>query len=492
MRSRFYSHILILVAVTMMAAAIGLAAVLSIQAENSLTVYLSRLEEIEQFRPQQRAIIRFQSDQIREALQSPGDTGVERLVDSMSRAVGREVIVVRNAEEVYVSRLLRSREVSVDVDSLGVLSATITDPATGSRIELDVNPLVSLEITPFSPDEVNRTDTAHIYTVPNYLLEQNQGEQVFLTRTTRTIFLISGVAAGIVTLLLAFALRRILRPILELTSAAVSVRDGRSPPHVAPAGAREVDGLVRAFNDMAQTIQETDETRRRFLEDVAHELRGPLANLQSQIEAMQDGLMQPDSQGLHSLHEETLLLGRLVNDLVELREVGAGTLALRAEQIDLRQLAQDTIATMSSAFQARGVRVELLPVSGTPVPRIQADAHRITQVLTNLLRNALLYTQSGGTVQVVVESARLAGRPMVRLTVQDDGAGVPEDELGRIFDRFYRTDRSRSRESGGSGLGLAISRSIVEAHGGRIHAEQRAPAGLRVVIELPADRETRQ
>jgi signal transduction histidine kinase len=484
-RSRFYARIMVLVAFVLVAAAVGLAAILSYQTQSSLVVYLSRLEELEQFRPQQRTIVRLQAEQLHSALREQDTDAITRIVDTIARSVGREVIVVRNVNEVYLSQLLSRRIVSVDVDPLGVLSATISDPATSSAVHLEVNPLLSIEITQFSPDETNRADLARVYTVPHNVLNTDRGEERLIARITRTVFVVSGCATGAVILLLALILHRILRPILELTQAADSVRNGSAPPHVQPNGPREVAGLVNAFNEMAEEIRATELARRRFLEDVAHELRGPLANLRSQVEAMEDGLMVADSDGLRSLHEEIMLMTRLVNDMEELRDIAVGTLPLSPAPTDPRQLVKDTAGAMASAFKARSIRLDLAPITQTP--GITVDVQRMSQVLTNVLRNALQYTPSGGRVTVATDLVRPSPQesPVVRFTVEDNGPGVPDESLDRIFDRFYRTDRSRSRASGGRGLGLTISRSLVEAHHGRIRAENRRPHGLRVVIEIP-------
>jgi signal transduction histidine kinase len=270
------------------------------------------------------------------------------------------------------------------------------------------------------------------------------------------------------------AYRRISRPVADLLGAADRLARGDYGVSVEPSGPRELRTLTRTFNDMATRLAATEEQRRRFLADVTHELRTPLAVLQSGIEAQVDGIHPRDDRHLASLLEETQTLGRLIDDLHTLALADAGRLTLHREPASAVALVEDAVAGHRPLAERRGVTVAAV-VDGE-VPELDVDPTRIRQVLANLLSNAVRHTPAGGMVTVGVAST--AGE--VRITVSDSGPGFPPDRLDHLFDRAGLPADAR-----GSGLGLSIARDLVEAHGGTIRAGNAPDGGAAVTVTLP-------
>jgi two-component system, OmpR family, sensor histidine kinase BaeS len=302
---------------------------------------------------------------------------------------------------------------------------------------------------------------------------------------TRAV-LVAGLTAGVVGLLLALLLvRQITRPLSSLNRASSRIAGGDLSVRVPVHGKDEVGELAATFNQMADSLETQEQLRRNLMADIAHELRTPLTGIQGTVEALQDGVFPVTPENLDAVHEQVLLLNRLVEDLRTLANAEAGQLPLDRQPLNLAELCQRQVL----AFQPRAAAAQIdltLQVAGDSAT-VWGDEQRLGQVLTNLLDNALRHTASGGAVQV-----QLAGRNGVaHLAVVDNGEGIDADDLPLLFDRFYRADHSRTRRSGGSGLGLAIARQLVQAHGGRIWAESPpvGQAGGSVFrIELPLSR----
>jgi signal transduction histidine kinase len=265
----------------------------------------------------------------------------------------------------------------------------------------------------------------------------------------------TALTAGIALLVTFLASGRVLRPVGELTAAARALQEGRLDVRVKPSGRDEISDLGRAFNDMAARLADTERQKHQLISDVAHELRSPVTNLRCALEAMQDNLMTSTPARIDSLHAETLLLQRLITDLLDLALADAGGLTLHCESVEVGQLAARVIATAEGAPPIRLTVDE-------EVPAVRADRDRLEQMLRNLLDNARRYTPPEGCIAVRV---RTEG-PWVSMIVEDNGRGIPAEHVPHVFDRFYRVDASRDRALGGAGLGLAIVRRLAVAHGG--------------------------
>jgi signal transduction histidine kinase len=270
--------------------------------------------------------------------------------------------------------------------------------------------------------------------------------------------------------------RRVVVPLDDLLAAAERIGQGEYTVRVEEKGPREVRSMARVLNKMAKRLDELDSRRRDLLADVTHELRTPLTVVQGNLEGMLDGVYPADEANLRSLLEETKLLSRLVEELRTLALAESGALQLRKEPVDLSLLVSETTAAFQAQADAAGIVLKVATASD--LPPLPLDGGRIRQVLSNLLANALRYTPEGGRVTV---SCQQSGESVL-LEVQDSGPGIPAEELPYIFDRFHK-----STDEGGMGLGLAIARHLVEAHGGRIHAESQPGQGTTMRVELPVE-----
>ena len=295
--------------------------------------------------------------------------------------------------------------------------------------------------------------------------------------------LISVVAAGIVTWVLT---RRFRRPLEQVTAAARELARGHYSTRVPAVGVgTELETLASAFNSMAARLEGVEDTRRRMLADLAHELRTPIATLSAYHEGLHDGVaaLGPDSRV--ALGEQTDRLARLADDIDDVSSAEEGRLGLRLEPHDVAALLRAAREAMRERYAECGVRlsVDLGGHAGTVSGlRVRADRARVGQVLANLLANALRHTPPGGLVTLAAH--RRDGE--VTLTVSDDGEGMTGEQLEHAFERFYRGDTARTREQGGSGIGLTISRAIVDAHGGSITAASAGPGrGSTFTVTLP-------
>lgn len=284
-----------------------------------------------------------------------------------------------------------------------------------------------------------------------------------------------GIAGGVV------ASRVLVAPITRLVNAAQSIGAGDLSARVQiPNSSQEIDDLAHSFNKMAADLQHAAELRNNLMADVSHELRTPLTVLEGNLRAALDHVYELDDEQIAGLYTQTRHLIHLVNELRELTLAEAAQLPLEQHAVDLGLLLQETVAVFTPLAEEKGVTLTVqMPAR---LPLIYADRLRIRQVLHNLLANALRHTPATGMVTVELGTE---GR-QVGLSVLDTGEGIAPQHVAHIFDRFYRTDPSRSRESGGSGLGLAIVKAIIEAHGGSVSATSAGPGkGSVFTFTLP-------
>jgi signal transduction histidine kinase len=339
-------------------------------------------------------------------------------------------------------------------------SATIDTSGAGSAaVTLDADGVIDLE--PFS---------ITLPGVPN---------QSFLGEVNNALLIAVGLA-GVCALALSILLARsIVRPVEQLTNAARSMSDGDLQQRVEVRSPHEIGVLADAFNSMADSRMQLEGLRRNLVNDVAHELRTPLANLQGYLEVLRDGLTEPTPEILGVLHEESLLLNGLVADLQELALAEAGQLPLMRAPVELHEPILNALDAIRPQAEAR----DLILDSNLPdlLPEVLVDTSRLSQILRNLLRNAVTHTPPGGRIDIRAST----GTNQVEIAVHDTGHGIEPEHLPFIFDRFYRADPARARDTGGSGLGLAVVKNLVEAHGGTITATSTINAGSTFIFTLP-------
>jgi two-component system sensor histidine kinase BaeS len=272
----------------------------------------------------------------------------------------------------------------------------------------------------------------------------------------------------------------LVRPVRRVADAARDLAAGRFQARV-PAGSHdELGDLARDFNAMAMMLERTEGARRQWMADISHELRTPLALLRAELEALQDGVRPLDAEAVASLQADVERLNRLVDDLYQLSMTDLGAMSYRKRNVAPAALLRDDVEALAPEFERHGLTVALRDMP-RPDLTLHADPDRLSQLFRNLLLNSLRYTDSGGRLEI-----RVSGdNDRFILDFQDSAPAVPRDEIGKLFDRFYRVEASRSREHGGAGLGLAICRNIVEAHGGSIEARPSPLGGLCIHVELP-------
>ncbi|MDA5533452.1 two-component system sensor histidine kinase BaeS [Yersinia mollaretii] len=349
------------------------------------------------------------------------------------------------------------------VDSQNNLLAGRTDrvPKETSRQAITVNNQVVGWVMSTPPEKLTRN--ADI----NFDLQQR--------RTSWMIVGLSTLLAAAVTWVLS---RGMLAPVKRLVEGTHRLAAGDFSTRVTVSSRDELGRLAQDFNQLASSLEKNEQMRRDFMADVSHELRTPLAVLRGELEALQDGVRQPTPESLISLQAEVGILTKLVNDLHQLSLSDHGALAYRKTQLDAVRLLQIAIASFHGRFQSKNITVTArLPEQAV----IFGDPDRLNQLFHNLLENSLRYTNEGGRLEI---NAQLDDDTLT-LHWQDSKPGLSDEQLQRIFERFYRTESSRNRASGGSGLGLAICHNIVEAHGGKISAAHSPLGGLRITVLFP-------
>jgi histidine kinase len=279
--------------------------------------------------------------------------------------------------------------------------------------------------------------------------------------------------AATVTAIIASLLisRQVVAPVQAMMAASRRIAEGHYEERVRVTGdismqeQDELGQLALSFNRMANQLERTETIRRQLIGDVAHELRTPLTTIKGYMEGLMDSLLPASAETYTQIYREADRLERLVNDLQELSRVEAGAYELHRKTTTVKALVDATIKRIDSQFQEKGVHLaaQIQP----DLPDIQVDEDRIGQVLLNLVGNALQHTPAGG--KVLIKGIKQPGRVQIEIT--DTGIGVPAEHLPHLFTRFYRVDKSRSRQAGGSGIGLTIAKHLVEAHGGHIWAE---------------------
>ena len=324
---------------------------------------------------------------------------------------------------------------------------------------------------------VHRIDSTHN-------LVGGSPEQMFLESIHRSLYWV-GAAILFIGLIASYLLARgIAVPIRKLSMAVDEVRKGKLGLKVPVNSRDEIGRLSSAFNEMSQSLEHNVLLRRRFLADIAHELKTPLAVIQGNLEGMIEGVVSKNNEQLGSLYDETIHMNRLIKDLRDLTLAETGTLSLERESVDINTLINHAVNMLEPLAEEKLISiVKLLE----PAPPVYADAGRINQILYNLLTNALRYSTVNGTITVSSETVVRDGAPWLRIGVQDSGCGISDEDLPFIFEHFYRADKSRGKKSGGSGIGLAIVKRLVEIHGGAVEVDSKPGQGTCFLVYLPTE-----
>jgi signal transduction histidine kinase len=358
-------------------------------------------------------------------------------------------------------------------DTSGIVIADSEEELLGKQYTADIPG------SPMHPPWELRT-IGILYIDPVGSSEINRAALQIAFSTTRRFFLWGGLVAIAIALLLTFIMsRRILAPVKALTNAARKLGKGDFSQRVQSKDKGELGELARSFNSMADDLEHAERLRRNMVADVAHELRTPLSNLKGYLEAIRDGVVKPDVDTIRSLDEEATSLSRLVEDLQELSLADAGELKLVRQPADISSLIREAIAALQTKAATKGLEISFdLPEKLTP---LNIDSYRFKQILHNLLDNAVSHAGNKGRVTVKAWQQE----NQINISVADTGEGIPVEELPRIFERFYRVDKSRTRATGGSGLGLTITKRLVEAHGGEIKVESEPGKGSTFTFSIP-------
>jgi len=311
-----------------------------------------------------------------------------------------------------------------------------------------------------------------------YMVSPTETHAAFLAAIHRYLLWASLAALALAVLCSYLLTRRVLSPLMQMAEASRQIAAGNFATRVEILSHDEVGEVGQAFNRMADSLEQIEGLRRRMVGDVAHELRTPLTNLRGYLEGLHDGILPADKPTFAMLQDETLRLVNLVDDLGQLARAEAARTYLKRETVDIAETLDQLQRLYAQGFTYRQIHVatHIDPRCVT----IQADTDKLLQALRNLIDNALKYTPQGGRVEIEATPAEEA----VRITFANSGPGIAEDDLPYIFERFYRTDASRSRDAGGAGIGLAIVRELVEAHGGRVGATSDSEL-THIWLELP-------
>jgi len=425
------------------------------------------------------------------------NAGIERLdyirLGEISRTIARTYQIPRNADVAVLSDL--APKIAADND----VRVIFVDRAGRALVDSDVltgqappNDIPQLEFNAAAVDRGLVRDSARAAWV--YLAAagaQSETRLVVLKPRTGPIqFLLENflapllqaacVGIGLSVIMALLITYSITRPVRKLSEAASAVAHGNLDQTVPVSGPTELHSLAQSFNDMIARVRASQQAQRDFVANVSHELKTPLTSIQGFSQAILDGTAaDPDSVGraAHIINDEASRMRRLVDGLLDLARLDAGQSALQRVPIELTAVLHSVIEKLTLRANEKNIT---LRVDIQPLPTVVADGDRLAQVFTNLLDNALKHTPGGGNVTLSAQAAS----GVVTVAVSDTGAGIPANDLSRIFERFYRVDKSRAAGQG-YGIGLAITKEIVKAHGGTIKAESVVGLGTKFSVQLP-------
>ena len=390
--------------------------------------------------------------------------GLSRALDEAARRADRQLVLLDAQNRCVGSAPAELCHEHITVSDGNRLTIE-GDPPTGDHRELIGAP---------PPPQTGGGRPLTLFVLPRPLTETEPGRLLGLM--TRGLWLGGAVAAIFAVAISVLIARALVQPVAALTMVARRMEGGDLSARVGHVGRDEIGMLGAAFNVMAASLARQEGLRQDLFHDVAHELRTPLASLRCQIEALEDGLAPADREHLAAIHTELLRLTDLVDDLRDLGLADAGRLELDRVWRDLMVDVRAAVRAAAPAATARGIGIDLTGPESAPA---DVDPKRLAQILGNLLSNAVRHAAARVHVAVATEANEAT------ITVEDDGPGISPDQLGRVFERFFRVDAARSREHGGVGLGLAITKRLTELHGGQVCVDS-VPGRTRFTVRLPA------
>lgn len=402
--------------------------------------------------------------------------GVAGTVERVSSLTGRTITILDTEGKTIVATKWLNRE-----------DPTLEqDDYTLSRISVDGDHVGSVLVGPAASRSTSRPyrGAARLPIQGEPWREVQEPSLRRFSDTAVQSLLWSGLAAGLGGILLVSLLSgRMLRSVRTLTAAAQELGRGDLSQRVTVSGRDEIGELTRTFNTMAEGLESAERQRRNMVADVAHELRTPLTNIRGYVEAVRDGVLDADEATMQSVHQQTMYLAQLIEDLRLLAETEAADFQLNREPALLSEVVARSVEAFRPQAGAKGIHMAFAagPASAQPERQVHLDRTRIEQVMSNLLQNALSHTPAGGSIDITLHVTD----EDASVSVADTGKGIPSEDLPHVFDRLYRVDPSRTRSTGGAGLGLTIAKQLVEAHGGSIHVESPEGEGSRFSFTLP-------
>ncbi len=464
-----------LLLVTVLVSGVAVAAVVLMSSRAASTEFrrfISTSEEID--------LNRFQEMLSEHYRQNGGWSGAQTALERMGRISGKRLLLIDGERKIIAAfpDHLSKADIDISADNTLRVRSKVEERKGDNAVGVRQEEMVFVNAPGVEIKNSTNATVASLLVAGSTLDEDMRGEQFTgsVNRSLAVVAVIVVVSALIATVLLS---RRILGPVESLTRAARRMEQGDLTKRVEVRSGDEIAELARAFNQMADSLSRNEQLRRDMVGDVAHELRTPLTNIRCQIESLQDGLIEPRREVIDSIHEEALLLSRLIDDLQELALAEAGQLRLALGPTSIKEVIEKTALAVAPRIESK--KISLRVDAPEDLPCAIADSERVGQVLRNLLANAVTHTPSGGVIGI---RARASGEE-IEIMVSDTGSGIEAQHADRIFERFYRADRSRARATGGAGLGLAIVKQLVLAHGGHIRVESEPDRGSQFIFTLP-------
>jgi signal transduction histidine kinase len=425
-------------------------------------------------------------------LQNGGWQGVDTLIQTDLPASGMGINHPAgngNGQGLGMGRLFAGAGMGAGMGQRIILASELGVVISDSRGEMNATQLSSSDLKNGIPVMVGDKEVGILMIGPNDFAGAATPAGEFLASVNQSIIVSAVIAGGLALLLGALLFFQITAPLRQLKMAAHAIAKGDMAQRVNIKSKDEFGDLGETFNVMADSLMKSENQRHNMAADIAHELRTPLAVIRANLEGFKDDVIPLDMAHINAIYSETLLLNRIVDDLRLLTLAEAGELKLEYGSINLEHLTQQVVEHSSPQAAQKGLKLETNIANS--LPEVWADSDRITQVLNNLITNAMRYTPAGGIIKVVVHPLSDKDQ-FIQVSVIDTGSGISAEMLPYVFDRFYRADKSRTRSSGGSGLGLAIVKQMVEAHGGKVEAEspvfkdENKPGyGTRISFTIP-------